>query len=149
MSKLFLLFSLALTFLLLATFIIIKGSLLSSEKTETAKAPAAPSEEGASEALVSLTQVVQNISFYEGKVITTSGEIHFIASAPEVKMPFNAVLTSGGSQIGVLTPAHIREGSKVVVKGRLVKGYVEYLSANGWVKDGEVFYILAEEIHEI
>jgi len=101
------------------------------------------------ETYLNLSEIVLNSSLYEGKNLTTVGELHYIVTIPEIRMPFNAVLTSGKFQIGILTSTKVKEGARVLVKGKLVKGYVERLGTNGWVKDKEVYYIIATEVKEL
>ncbi|MFN3805238.1 MAG: hypothetical protein ACK4SY_09295 [Pyrobaculum sp.] len=84
-----------------------------------------------------------------GMPIAVVGEIHTLVTIPEVRYPYNAVLTIGGQTVGVYTTQRYREGAKVVVIGYLAKGYVEQLTERGWQKTKEVHYIHALEIKEI
>ena len=98
---------------------------------------------------VAVSEVVSNPSRYENRRIVVVGEFHHIATIPEIRLPYNAVVASNNSQIGVSTTLNVREGARVRVEGVLVKGYQERLGENGWVREREVYYIVAIRIEQI
>lgn len=100
--------------------------------------------------LVNLSKLVKNPEKYQGKLIAVIGELHMIASIPEVRYPFNAILTDKSSQIGVEISNSIPyKGVKVMVIGWLNQGTIEKLGKNGWTPSGKTWYIIAAEIHKI
>jgi hypothetical protein len=96
-----------------------------------------------------ISELISNPKIYENKLISITGEFHYIVTIPELKLPYNAVVTSNKNQIGVLTNLKIKEGSKVLIIGIFTKGFQEKLSESGWIKDKEVYYITALKIIEI
>jgi hypothetical protein len=96
-----------------------------------------------------ISELISNPKIYENKLISITGEFHYIVTIPELKLPYNAVVTSNKNQIGILTNLKIKEGSKVLIIGIFTKGFQEKLSESGWIKDKEVYYITALKIIEI
>jgi len=96
-----------------------------------------------------ISELVFNPKIYENKLVSITGEFHYIVTIPELKLPYNAVVISNKHQIGVLTNLKIKEGSKVLIIGIFTKGFQEKLSESGWIKDKEVYYITALKIIEI
>jgi hypothetical protein len=96
-----------------------------------------------------ISELISNPKIYENKLISITGEFHYIVTIPELKLPYNAVVTSNKNQIGVLTNLKIKEGSKVLIIGIFTKGFQEKLSESGWIKDKEVYYITALKIIEM
>ncbi|MEM2553786.1 MAG: hypothetical protein QXW69_00690 [Nitrososphaerota archaeon] len=96
-----------------------------------------------------ISELISNPKIYENKLISITGEFHYIVTIPELKLPYNAVVASSKHQIGVLTNFKIKEGSKVLIIGIFTKGFQEKLSESGWIKDKEVYYIMALKIIEI
>jgi len=96
-----------------------------------------------------ISELISNPKIYENKLISITGEFHYIVTIPELKLPYNAVVTSNKNQIGVLTNLKIKEGSEVLIIGIFTKGFQEKLSESGWIKDKEVYYITALKIIEI
>lgn len=123
----------------------IKTAAENMNRTSISKTPIASGEY----MYVSIPELNANPSYYENKKIAVAGEFHYIATIPEIRLPYNAVVVANNSQIGVLTTLSVREGAKVVVEGILLKGYRERLGESGWIKDGEAYYILAYKIEQI
>lgn len=96
-----------------------------------------------------ISELISNPKIYENKLISIIGEFHYIVTIPELKLPYNAIVISNKNQIGVLTNFKIKEGSKVLIIGIFTKGFQEKLSESGWIKDKEVYYIIALKIIEI
>jgi len=96
-----------------------------------------------------ISELISNPKIYENKLISITGEFHYIVTIPELKLPYNAVVTSNKNQIGVLTNLKIKEGSRVLIIGIFTKGFQEKLSESGWIKDKEVYYITALKIIEM
>ena len=98
---------------------------------------------------VEIAEIISNPFPYIGKRIAVIGTLHFISTIPEIKLPYNAIISSDKEQIGVLISSKIYDNTKVVIKGILVKGYQEKLGKNGWIKEKEIYYIIAIEIKKI
>jgi len=98
---------------------------------------------------VEISEIISNPSLYIGKRIVVIGTLHYISTIPEIKLPYNAIISSDGKQIGVLTSSKIYDNVKIIVKGIFTKGYQEKLGKEGWIKDKEVYYIIAIEIKKI
>lgn len=100
-------------------------------------------------AFIKVSELNSNPASYEGKLVVVAGEIHGIVTVPEIRLPHNAVIVSKDQSFGVLTSMKFKEGSKVIVKGIVAKGFQEYLTGGQWEKGKEVYYIVAVEIEEI
>ncbi|MEM3466001.1 MAG: hypothetical protein QXU11_06505 [Thermoproteota archaeon] len=81
--------------------------------------------------------------------MVTAGEIHNIVTVPEIRLPYNAVISFNNQNFGVSTSLRFKEGSKVIVKGIVTRGFHERLTGSGWKRDKEVYYIIVTEIEEI
>jgi hypothetical protein len=102
--------------------------------------------------LVDVSELTSNPTAYQGKLLTVIGEFHSIVTVPEIKLPYNAVIVSESSQIGVdIEPSKAvgLEGSKVLVTGFLMQGTKKELGSEGWVDAGSVRYIEAIEAKKI
>lgn len=98
---------------------------------------------------VEISEIISNPSSYIGKRIAVIGTLHFISTIPEIKLPYNAIISSDKEQIGVLISSKIYDNTKVIIKGILVKGYQVKLGKNGWIKEKKIYYIIAIEIKKI
>ncbi|MDW8033846.1 MAG: hypothetical protein RMI79_02670 [Nitrososphaerota archaeon] len=104
---------------------------------------------GETNAFIEIQELNLNPAFYEGKLVIVVGEIHGIVTIPEIRLPYNAIISSKSHSFGVLTNMGFKEGSKVIVRGIVAKGFQEYLTGSGWKRGGEVYYIVAVEIEGI
>jgi hypothetical protein len=98
---------------------------------------------------VNVSELLESPEAYEGKMIAVLGEFHNVATIPEIKLPYNAVLADGKYQIGVSTSQSVSEGSSVIVEGLFVKGTIKKLGSSGWVDSGSVWYIEAVRLRRI